>query len=105
VHTGQKVDLELETQFGFSNLFHGGFVGRVTLSSVVRLDEERWERWRSRHHVPGPMPIESYGWMLRDPIRLSHSVPARGELRLFVPDREVLTVLEQAMKGEGAPLR
>jgi hypothetical protein len=32
-------------------------------------------------------------------------VPARGELRLFVPEWEVLTVLEHAMAAKSAPLR
>jgi hypothetical protein len=97
LHTGQKKDNELESHFGLSDLFYGGFVGQVTLSSVVRIDLDRWERWRSRHLVPGPAPSESYGWLLRDPVRLREPVAAPGELRLFLPDSETLTLLHQAI--------
>jgi hypothetical protein len=97
LHTGQKKDPELESHFGLSGLFYGGYIGRVTLSSVVRLDSARWQRWRSRHMVPGSLPDEGYGWLLRDPVRLPYPIPAQGQLRLFAPDSKNIGILEQAM--------
>lgn len=97
LHTGQKRDPEAEAYFGLSNLFYGGFVGQVTISSVVRMDSERWERWRTRHLVPGSMPPESFGWLLRDPVRLLETVDARGELGLFQLDSEKAASLQRAI--------
>lgn len=94
LHTGQKRDPDTEAHFGLTGLVYGSFIGRFELSSVVRLDLERWERWRTRHLVPGPMPPDSYAWLLRSPMRLSQPIAARGDLRLFVPDPGALALLE-----------
>src|SRR5262249_34288315 len=62
IHASLKKNAELDHQFGFVNLFRGGFVGRVALTTIVRFDRERWERWRNRHLTPGPLQREEYGF-------------------------------------------
>jgi hypothetical protein len=97
LHTGQKNDSEAEAHFGLRDLFHGGFIGRIEVSSVLRLDPERWERWRDRHLVPGEMPAGSFGWLLRQPVRLRKPVAAQGKLGLFEISAETLALLHLAM--------
>lgn len=103
LHSGVKKDSELEAEFALSDLFHGGFVGRVDLSSIVRLDHDRWERWRDRHLVTGAMPPQIYGWVLRNPVRLDRPLPAPGALGLFSPHPEVVSILCQAVLSRQGP--
>lgn len=97
LHTGQKRDPDAEIHFGLRDLFHGGFVGRVEVSSVIRFDPDRWARWRNRHLVTGEMPSGSFAWLLREPVRLRHPIPARGTLGLFAPSAETMTLLRLGM--------
>jgi hypothetical protein len=86
LHVGQRPNEDAAEYFGLKNLFTGGFVGRVTLIDVVPLNEERWERWRSQHCVPGPPPPLAFAWMLGDTRRIAQPVAAPGRLRLFTVD-------------------
>ena len=97
VHTGLKADPDLERRFGLEALFHGGFVGQVLVSSIVRLDPYRWQRWRERHLSEGSMPDKTYGWVLQEPIRLAYPIPAAGELGLFEPSAELVEILHNAL--------
>ena len=97
LHTGQKQNPELELHFDLRNLFHGGFVGQAVISSVLRLDKDRWERWRRLHLSEGPMPPEVYGWILRDPIRFPQPLSAPGSVGLFTPPPELQRTLREAM--------
>lgn len=96
LHTGLKFNEDLERQFGLSNLYRGGFVGRFELSNIIRFDADRWSRWRSRHLVEGPMIGELYGWLLRDPVRAT-PIPAKGKLGLFNPEPGVRQLLASSV--------
>jgi hypothetical protein len=96
LHAGLKRGPELECRFGLTDLFHGGFIGRIRLSSIVRLDPDHWERWRGRHMAEGPVPDKIYGWVITKPERLAHPIPARGGLGLFAPRPEVPAILREA---------
>ncbi|MEK2602921.1 ASCH domain-containing protein [Burkholderia arboris] len=93
LHTGQKRAPELDRQFAIDTPFVGGFVGQVLITNVLRLDLDRWIRWRTRHLVEGPMPEEAYGWVLREPVRFVRPIPAPGELRLFYPSQGLEDIL------------
>lgn len=96
LHASRAEDLQLEAQFGLSDLFKGGYIGRVSLTTIVQLDEERWVRWRERHLSPGPMPARAYGWVLTEPVRFNRPILARGQMGLFTPETDDW----QAMLGE-----
>lgn len=93
IHAARKADVELEQKFGLVHLFKGGFIGRVTLTAIVRFDSERWNRWREKHLSGGSMPCGAYGWVLKEPLRLKEPVPAEGALRLFRPNDDVVRTL------------
>lgn len=99
LHTGRHVDPAFEAAYGFGDLFHGGFVGRVELVSVQELDRVRWDRWRTRHLVVGPLRPPQFGWILRAPQRLTQPLPAPGQLGLFEPPPPVLIALERGLSG------
>ncbi len=69
--------------FGKCGLFTGGLVGRVDLVDVLPLNPDRWEKWRSRHQVPGPMPFRAVGFILENPHRLKAPVRMPGRLKIF----------------------
>lgn len=96
LHTGLKVNEELDKQFGLSGLYRGCFVGRFELANIIRFDADRWSMWRSRHLVEGPMFGELYGWMIREPVR-TRPIPAKGKLGLFHPEPEVQDLLESSV--------
>ncbi|MDX8437775.1 MULTISPECIES: ASCH domain-containing protein [Mesorhizobium] len=96
LHTGLKVNEELDQQFGLSGLYRGGFVGRFQLANIIRFDVDRWSMWRSRHLVEGPMIGELYGWMIREPIRM-RPIPSKGKLGLFHPEPEVQHLLDSSI--------
>jgi hypothetical protein len=102
IHAGLTQDVETEHKFGFEQLFRGGFVGRVTLTAIVRFDSDRWTRWRERHLSDGAMPRTAYGWIVKDPLRLKEPFPARGFPGLFRPSLEVTLALQALLpENEG----
>jgi len=94
IHAGRTEDVELGRKFGLVQLFKGGFIGRVILTTTVQFDSDRWSRWRARHLSDGPMPQIAYGWVLKDPVRLKEPLPAAGELGLFRPNDEIALALQ-----------
>ena len=106
IHAGRTEDVELGRKFGLVQLFTGGFIGRVTLTTIVRFDSDRWNRWRERHLCEGSMPQTAYGWVLKDPVRLKEPVPGKGALGLFRPDDDISRVLHAQLPlplGTSAP--
>ena len=101
MHTGLKRTLELDVHFGIESPFVGGFVGQVRVGSVLRLDAERWERWRGRHLAFGPMPREAYGWILHEPVRFVRPIVAPGELGLFFPSPSMQGALVEELAIAG----
>jgi len=93
IHVGQTEDVELSKSLGLSGAFRGGFIGRVTLSTIIQFDRDRWDRWRNRHLSDGPMPPKAYGWILKDPVRLKEPVPASGKIGLFQLSDEMTETL------------
>lgn len=94
VHAAKTENSELEKRFGFQGLYRGGFIGQVNLTTIVRFDADRWMRWQDRHLSDGPMPPTAYGWVFKDPIRLSEPYSFRGLPGLFRPSVEVASALE-----------
>ena len=100
IHSGVTQDVEMEHTFGFEQLYRGGFIGRVTLTAIVRFDSDRWTRWRERHMSEGVMPQTAYGWIFKDPQRLKEPFPARGLPGLFQPSPEVTLALQALLPSE-----
>lgn len=94
IHAGRKEDVDEGRKFGLLSPFRGGFIGRVVLTTIVQFDSDRWSRWRERHLSDGPMPQLVYGWVLKDPVRLTEPFPARGKLGLFRPEGDITDVLQ-----------
>jgi hypothetical protein len=99
LHTGRQGDPELEKSFGLSHLFTGGYVGAVILTAVVPMDQDRWESWRFKHLDPSPYQAGMYAWVLASPLRFEEPVSGPGQLRLFLPPREIETQLRRARDG------
>lgn len=98
VHAGLRCDPSLDERFGLKDLFRGGFVGSVELTSIEYMDAARWESWRIRHVDPGPyLPSRSlYAWVLSNPRRLLQPVLAPGAPGLFVPTPAIRSQLNAA---------
>lgn len=90
VHTGKKPAVEALSRFPeIDASYLGGFVGIVELVDVELFTHSSWSRLRSEHLVPGPMPRETFAWLLRDPRRLRRSINANGSLGLFPVPEEI----------------
>jgi hypothetical protein len=83
IHASRTVDEHAMDLFGKSKLFAGGLVGRVDLVDVLPLNPDRWEKWRSRHRVPGPMPSRAVAFVLENPHRLKAPIGMPGRLKIF----------------------
>jgi hypothetical protein len=105
IHAGRNANHAAAAHFQLDGAFTGGYVGRVTLTDIVPLSEERWERWRSLHRVPGPWQPGSYAWMLENPRRLTSPVPGPGRLRLFRVDADIEARLVSSLDEEIANAR
>jgi hypothetical protein len=101
IHASLKANPELDHEFGLMNLFRGGFIGRVILTTVVRFDQERWERWRERHLSGGPLPEGGLGFVLKDPLRLRKPLSSPGALKLFMPGSDSLRTLQLSLGQYG----
>ena len=99
LHIGQKTDRSLETRFGLTQVFHGGFAGMVQLKAVLPLTPERWVGWRHLHLDSGEYRCGLYAWLFSEPIRLSEPIHSPGNLRLFEPNRQVLNRLCECLKS------
>ena len=102
IHAGKKEDAESEANFGFAQLFKGGYIGAVDLKNIVPFDPERWEKWRNRHLDPGPFKPNLFAWIVATPVRFLVPVPGSGKLGLFeVPldtRRMVIRAYDEARK-------
>ncbi len=98
IHAGQVSNSDLEQKFGLSNLFHGGYIGVVTLEEIMPFDEPVWKQWRPLHLDSGDYQTGFYAWILSNPIRFRSPIRGAGKPVLFsVPD-EVKDLLKQALK-------
>lgn len=101
IHTGKAPAPDLEASFGLGDCYHGGYIGRVTLSLIVPLTEKRYREWAARHLDTGFFRNGLYGWILSNPIRLNSPVSAPGRPGLFYPDYEVnQQLLAQFSEGD-----
>jgi ASCH domain len=92
LHTGLKSDPECEKAFGLSNLFKGGYIGCVTLVSIVMMDQERWGKWKEKHLDSGHFRPGLYAWILSSPQRFEHPVQGVGKVNLFYPPDELVVL-------------
>jgi len=99
IHVGIRSNRELEAALGFHDLFHGGFVGVVTLLDVRPFDRDSWEALRSGHLSVGPMPIGAMAWHVGAPRSFEKPISGRGELGLFQPPPEVQSLLGGSEHG------
>ena len=96
VHVAHTGDAELESSYGMSNLFRGGYLGSAVLRAVIPLDAERWQAWRPRHLDRAEYRTGFYAWLLSSPIRFDTPIAGPGRLSLFYPSIEHETLLNQA---------
>jgi hypothetical protein len=99
LHTGLKHDAALEREFGFRDLYRGGFIGSVELVAVVHITPERWVQWASRHLSTEAYSPGLVAWLLESPHRFRAPVAARGELRLFRPNDDLLRQLDASERA------
>lgn len=96
IHTGRQHDPKLEGEFGLSGLFHGGYLGVVTLVKIVSLDQNGWENYRPLHCDPGEYQKGYYGWFLGSPLRFAVPILGPGQLGLYYPDEDIEEMLDKA---------
>jgi hypothetical protein len=96
IHAGRQKDDALELVFGYGELFHGGYVGSVEVTSIEYIDIRRWEAWREMHHNRGPFQPNLFAWVLAHPRRLASPVSAKGDLGLYTVPEETLRQLIEA---------
>jgi len=94
LHTGKKYDADLLKYFGFSELFYGGFIGKLKLDLIIPIDKRRWSAMKDRHLEIGPFRSGLYGWVLTNPQRFIKPVPGPGQLKLFFPSPEIINKLK-----------
>jgi hypothetical protein len=99
IHASSKVDIPAAAAHGLTQCFHGGFVGRVILSAIMPMDQDRWVAWRDKHLDRGPYKAGQYGWLLTSPIPLRTPLTAPGRQRLFSPETDVLDDLLGRRRG------
>ncbi len=100
VHSGIKADPELEQCFGFSELYKGGYLGKVVVEAIIPFDLHRWELWRDRHLCAGNYVPGLYAWILSSPEKLSLPVRAPGKLKLYYPPHDVEDEFRWAAYGQ-----
>ncbi|MBR0945251.1 MULTISPECIES: ASCH domain-containing protein [Bradyrhizobium] len=83
IHASGTVDEAAAKHFRLGPLFAGGLIGQVELVDIMPLNPARWETWRSRHKVPGPMSFGAVAFVLENPRRLKQPIPFKGRLKLF----------------------
>ena len=94
IHAGIHSVPELERHFGYSDLFHGGYLGKVVLEAIVPMDRERWRLWRDAHLDSAEYQEGFFAFILGDQVRLDHPIDGRGNLKLFYPPEELQRTLE-----------
>ena len=99
LHAGLKSDPELESEFGFKDLYRGGFVGSIELIAVVPITKERWMQWHDKHLDRGEYRSGLAAWMVGAPRRFQVPVSGKGQLNLFYPPVDIAHELK---RSEGA---
>jgi hypothetical protein len=95
LHTGKVPDGNKALDLGMPNLFRGGYVGVIELAAVIPFTSDSWEKWREQHRSDNPFRPGHYAWMIRNPRRFVHPIPAPGDRGLYYPDPIILKVLEE----------
>lgn len=94
IHAGIHSAPELERHFGYSELFHGGYLGKVVLEAIVPMDPERWDLWRDSHLDAAEYQEGFFAFILADHLRFDHPIAGRGNLKLFYPTEDLQRTLE-----------
>lgn len=96
IHAGIHFAPELERYFGYSDLFHGGYLGKVVLEAIVPMDPQRWDLWRDSHLDTAEYQEGIFAFVLADHVRFDHPIAGRGNLKLFYPPEELQRTLEMS---------
>jgi len=96
IHAGIHSTPEVERHFGYSDLFHGGYLGKVILEAIVPMDPERWDLWRDAHLDTAEYQEGFFAFVLADPVQFDHPIAGRGNLKLFYPLEELQRTLEMS---------
>nr|WP_246804367.1 ASCH domain-containing protein [Mesorhizobium mediterraneum] len=93
IHASRTLDDAAMEYFRLPPLYTGGLIGQVDLVDILPLNPKRWEIWRDRHCVPGPMPFQAVAFMLEHPRQLADPIPMPGQLKFFKLPDSVLEVI------------
>jgi hypothetical protein len=97
VHTGRNSDGKLERFYGFTELFHGGYLGVTKLEYIIPFNSVLWKQWQPLHFDQGDYQPGFYAWMLSNPIRLNQPIPGVGSTGLFKISIEIERLLIQVL--------
>jgi len=88
IHASKTIEREACLRYGFDpkKLTSGGIVGVVELTDIIPLTKTDYDNRQVEHLAGRPYQKQIYGWVLRNPRRLSEMVPIRGQRRLFNVD-------------------
>ncbi len=89
----------LEREFGLADLFHGGFIGIVTLEEVMPFDEGSWRQWQPMHLDKGEYQPGFFAWILSHPIRFKQPITGLGKTLLFPVHEAIEKELKQALSN------
>ena len=93
IHASRTLDDAAMEHFRFPSLYTGGLIGQVDLVDILPLNPKRWETWRERHCVPGPMPFQAVAFMLENPRQLIDPITMPGRLKLFKLPNDILDAI------------
>jgi hypothetical protein len=99
LHAGLATKPDLDLQFGYRDLYRGGYIGSIRLSAVIPLTPERWTQYRSKHLEENAFQSGLLAWLMDEPRRFSEPISGRGALSLFKPQHDVqeeLIAMERA---------
>lgn len=96
LHAAIKRDDDLSQDFGFGELYGGGFVGSIELLAVVPLTQERWMQWRDKHLDRGTFRSGLVAWLVDAPKRFPMPIPSKGQVGLFRPPADLAQRLSLA---------
>ena len=94
IHTGRMADGYKIFEYNMADIFRGGYVGIVELVAILPFTPENWRLWQKKHLSDHPFHPGFYAWILRNPRRLEHPLPAPGRLKLYQPDSEIVAELK-----------
>ena len=96
LHTGKMADGYKIFTLNMPDVFRGGYVGVMELTTIVPFTPERWEKWRKQHLSEKPFRPGLYAFIIRNARRFIQPIPGPGELKLFWPKPEIVEKLNRS---------